>query len=92
LLFAQGIRIDNTIPKTLALEKLVTGDGRPLRPRLSAEIDREMKRFAMVQEQIDEIEKERDTAPTTCKETEKKRQLLLQLKSIDPTNAALLSP
>src|ERR1700758_1683772 len=89
LLFAQGIRVDNI--KTLALEKLVTGDGHRLLPRLAAEIEREMKRFAMVQEQIDEIEKERDTAPTTCKETEKKRHLLLQLKSIGPANAALLS-
>jgi transposase len=89
LLFAQGIRVDNI--KTLALDKLVTGDGRRLPPRLAAEIEREMKRFAMVQEQIDEIEKERDTAPTTCKETEKKRHLLLQLKSIGPANAALLS-
>jgi transposase len=90
LLFAQGIRVDN-IPKTLALEKLVTGDGRRLPPRLAAEIAREMKRLATVQEQIDEVERERDTAPTACKETEKKRHLLLQLKSIGPTNAALLS-
>jgi transposase len=90
LLFAQGIRVDN-IQKTLALEKLVTGDGRRLPPRLAAEIAREMKRLATVQEQIDEVERERDTAPTACKETEKKRHLLLQLKSIGPTNAALLS-
>jgi len=89
LLFGQGIRVDNI--KGLALEKLVTGDGRRLPPRLAAEIEREMKRFATVQAQIDEIEKERDTAPTACKETEKKRHLLLQLKSIGPTNAAALS-
>ena len=89
LLFAQGIRVDNI--KTLALEKLVTGDGHRLLPRLAAEIAREMKRLAMVQEQIDDIERERDTAPTPCKETEKKRHLLLQLKSIGPTNAAVLS-
>ena len=91
LLFAQGIRIGSSIPKTLALEKLVTGDGRPLPPRLAAEIDREMNRLAMVQKQIDEVERERDTAPTACEETEKKRHLLLQLKSIGPTHAALLS-
>jgi hypothetical protein len=34
----------------------------------------------MVQEQVAEIERERDTAP--CEATERKRQLLLQLKSI----------
>jgi transposase len=89
LLFGQGIRVDNI--KTLALEKLVTGDGHRLLPRLAAEIAREMKRLATVQEQIDEVERERDTAPTACKETEKKRHLLLQLKSIGPTNAAVLS-
>jgi transposase len=89
LLFGQGIRVDNI--KTLALEKLVTGDGRPLPPRLIAEIVREMKRLATVQEQIDEVERERDLAPTACKETEKKRHLLLQLKSIGRANAALLS-
>jgi len=90
LLFAQGIRVDN-IPKTLTLEKLVTGDGRRLPPRLAAEIVREMQRLAVVEEQIEAVERERDTAPTACKETEKKRHLLLQLKSIGPTNAALLS-
>ena len=89
LLFGQGIRVDNI--KSLALEKLVTGDGRRLLPRLADEIARQMKRLAVVQEQIDEIERERDTAPTPCKETEKKRHLLLQLKSIGPTNAAVLS-
>jgi transposase len=41
--------------------------------------------------QIDEVERERDAAPTDCKETEKKRHLWLQLKSIGPTHAALLS-
>jgi transposase len=93
LLFAQGIRDVKLTSrsKPLSTDKLVTGDGHALPPRVAAEIRREMKRLAMVQEQIDEIEKERDTAPTTCKETEKKRHLLLQLKSIGPTNAAVLS-
>jgi transposase len=50
LLFAQGIRIGNSIPKTLALEKLVTGDARPLPWRLAAEITRQMKRLAVVRE------------------------------------------
>ena len=45
----------------------------------------------MVQEQIAEIERERDTAPTPCEATERKRQLLLQLKSIGPAISALLS-
>jgi transposase len=91
LLFAQGIRVDKITSKMLVIEKLVTGDGHRLPPRLAAEITREMQRLATVEQQIDAIEKERDTAPTTCKGTEKKRHLLLQLKSIGPANAALLS-
>jgi hypothetical protein len=73
-------RVGKITSKTLAIEKLVTGDGHRLPPRLAAEITREMQRLATVEQQIDAIEKERDTAPTTCKETEKKRHLLLQLK------------
>jgi transposase len=91
LLFAQGIRVGNVGSKTFAIGKVITGDGHPLPPRLAAEIEREIERLALVQQQIDEIECERDTAPTSCNETEKKRHLLLQLKSIGPTNAALLS-
>ena len=45
----------------------------------------------MVQEQIAEIERERDTAPTPCEATERKRHLLLRLKSIGPAISALLS-
>ena len=45
----------------------------------------------MVQEQIAKIERERDTAPTPCEATERKRRLLLQLKSIGPAISALLS-
>jgi transposase len=91
LLFAQGIRAGNFTSKTFAIDKLVTGDGHRLAPRLAAEIEREIERLALVQKQIDEIERERDMAPTPCKETEKKRHLLLQLKSVGPANAALLS-
>ena len=93
LLFAQGIR-DVKVKsqyKTLAVDKLLTADGHRLPPRLASEIARELQRLAMVQEQIAEIERERDTAPTPCEATERKRQLLLQLKSIGPAISALLS-
>jgi len=93
LLFAQGIRGINVKSqyKTLAVDKLVTGDGHRLPPRIACEIAREIQRLAMVQDQIAEIERERDTAPTPCDATERKRQLLLQLKSIGPAISALLS-
>jgi transposase len=93
LLFAQGIRDINVKSqyKTLAIDKLMTGDGHRLPPRLASEIAREIQRLAMVQDQIAEIERERDTAPTPCEATERKRHLLLQLKSIGPAISALLS-
>ena len=54
LLFAQGIRgIDvKARYKTLQIDKLVTGEGRPLPPRLAQEIKRESDRLALVQQQI----------------------------------------
>jgi transposase len=90
LLFAQGIRGINVKSqyKTLAVDKLVTGDGHRLPPRLACEIAREIQRLAMVQEQIAAIERERDTAPTPCEATERKRRLLLRLKSIGPAISA----
>ena len=93
LLFAQGIRGINVKSqyKTLAVDRLVTGDGHRLPPRLACEIAREIQRLAMVQDQIAEIERERDTAPTSCDATERKRELLLQMKSIGPAISALLS-
>jgi transposase len=75
LLFGQGIRGVNVRSKTFAIDKLVTGDGHRLPARLAAEIAREIKRLAVTQEQIDEIERERDTASTPCKATEKRRHL-----------------
>jgi transposase len=66
LLFGQGIRGINvkTKYKTLQIDKLVTGDGGPLPPRLASEITREIARLALIQEQIATLERERDQAPT----------------------------
>jgi transposase len=44
------------------LAQLVTGDGRPLPPRLRAEIGRELRRLELVLEQIGAVEAERDAA------------------------------
>src|SRR6202035_5287613 len=75
LLFGQGIRGINVKSKykTLQIDKLITGDERPLPPRLASEITREIARLALIQEQIATFERERDHAPTPCKATEKKR-------------------
>jgi transposase len=93
LLFAQGIRGINVKAryKTLRIDKLVTGEGRPLPPRLAHEIAREIDRLGLVQQQIAAIEQERDMVPTTCKETEKKRARLLLLKGIGPTASAVMA-
>ncbi len=75
LLFGQGIRGINVKKyyKTLAPAELVTGDGRPLPERLGREISRELERLALVQEQLVEVARERDLAPTPCQATERKR-------------------
>ena len=93
LLFAQGIRGINVKARyrTLRVDKLVTGEGRPLPPRLAQEITREIDRLGLVQQQIAAIEQERDESPTTCKETEKKRAQLLLLKGIGPTGSAVMA-
>jgi len=93
LLFGQGIRGINVKSKykTLQIDKLVTGDGRPLPPRLASEITREIARLALIQEQIAALERERDQAPTPCKATEKKRVQLMSLNGIGPAIAAVMT-
>jgi transposase len=93
LLFGQGIRGINVKRKynTLQIDKLVTGDGRALPPRLASEITREIARLALIQEQIATLERERDQAPTPCKATEKKRLQLMSLNGIGPAIAAVMT-
>jgi transposase len=93
LLFGQGIRGINVKSryKTLVPADLVTGDGRALPERLSREIAREIQRLALVQEQLREIERERDLAPTPCEATERKRHQLLRLNGIGPVSATILA-
>ncbi len=93
LLFGQGLRGINVKAryKSLKPADLVTGDGRPLPERLGREISRELERLALVQEQLVEIERERDLAPTPCEATERKRHELLRLKGIGPSFSAVLA-
>ena len=93
LLFAQGIRGIKLMKgyKTLAPAELITGNGRSLPKRLGREITREIERLALVQEQLVEIEHERDQAPTPCAATERKRHDLLRLNGIGPTISAILA-
>jgi transposase len=93
LLFAQGIRGINVRSKYKRLEvsKLVTGEGRPLPPRLAREVVREIERLTLVQRQLVAIERERDEAPTPCASTEKKRIQLSLLNGIGPTVSAIMA-
>jgi len=93
LLFAQGIRRINVKRqyKTLHVDKLVTGNGHPIPPRLASEIVREIARLALVQEQIETLERERDERPTPCTATEKKRAQLMYLNGIGPAISAVMT-
>jgi transposase len=63
LLFSQGISDYNPLRNNRRdrLEMLNTGDGRPLPPRLKAQILREVERLEVLLRQIAEVEAERDT-------------------------------
>jgi transposase len=62
LLAAQGIRGYNPLRRDRwrELEKLVTGDGRPLSSQLKRELARVLKRIETLKQQIAEVEAERD--------------------------------
>jgi len=93
LLFGQGIRGINVKSryKTLTPAALVTADGRPLPERLGREIAREIERLALVQDQLVEIEHERDHPATSCVATERKRHDLLRLKGLGPALSSTLT-
>jgi transposase len=74
-----------------SLEQLQTGDGRPLPPRLKAEVGRALDRIELVRRQIAVVEAERDAliraddvrAPSPA-------ALLMQLRGIGPEFATVL--
>ena len=63
MLFAQGVGDYEPLRKNRreALDKLTTGDGRPLPSQLKREILRELDRLELVMRQLKEVEAERDT-------------------------------
>jgi transposase len=90
LLATQGIRGYRPLRRDCRarLEDLKTGDGRPLPPRLKAEISRELDRLELVKRQIAEIEAARDAL--LAAEDRSPGKLLLQLRSIGPEIASVL--
>jgi transposase len=59
-------------------------EGRPVPPRLLAEIKREHARLMLVREQLGALEKEAKPATPAAKEMARRRDLLMQLKSLGP--------
>jgi transposase len=91
LLAAQGIAEYDPLRRDRRerLARLVTGDGRPLPPRLAAEIGRALDRIELLLRQLTELERERDAALPAAHAGEP-AALLVRLKSIGPESATLL--
>jgi transposase len=89
LLFGQGIAAYNPLLRNRhkALDKLQTGDGRPLPAHLKAEVLREIERLELVLRQIGEVEAERDQR---AQMTGTPIAMLIRLKSVGPEFATML--
>jgi len=93
LLFAQGIRgIKPKLRRTrIDFAALQTAEGHPLPDRLRRELEREYARLALIETQLREVEKERDTADAQDPVIEEKRQMLVALQGVGATSAAILA-
>jgi transposase len=63
----------------------------PLPTRLCAELEREYTRLNLVETQLRAAEAERDTADAQDPAVERKRDILIQLRSIGPASTAILA-
>ncbi len=93
LLFAQGIRgIEPKLRLTrIDFAALKTAEGHPLPDRLRHELEREYARLDLIETQLREVEKERDTADAQDPVVERKRQMLVALQGVGGTSAAILA-
>jgi transposase len=93
LLMSQGIRGYNPLGKDrhACLETLSTPEGRPLPPRMKAEIRRELERLDLLARQIKQVEAERDAlAVASPKAVETPAVRLMNLKGVGPETATRL--
>jgi transposase len=92
LLFGQGISGYEPLRRNRreALEKLVTGDGRPLPAALKAQVLRELDRIELVLGQIKDVERARDLMLADASQLSPAPPLLLNLKGIGAEFAAVL--
>jgi transposase len=93
LLFAQGIRdIKPKLRRTrIDFGALKTAEGHPLPERLRRELEREYARLALIEAQLREVEKERDTTDAQDPLVEQKRQMLVAVHGVGGTSAAILA-
>ncbi len=93
LLFAQGIRdIKPKLRRTpIDFAALKTAEGHPLPQRLRRELEREYARLALIEAQLREVEKERDTTDAQDPAVEQKRQMLVAVQGVGGTSAAILA-
>ena len=92
LLAAQGIADYEPMRRDCRgrLEELRTGDGRPLPPRLKAEIGRGLDRLELVKRQIAAVEAERDALVQAEVPARSPAGQLMRLRGIGPEFAAVL--
>jgi len=93
LLFAQGIRgIEPKRRQTrIDFAALRTAEGHPLPERLRRELEREYARLDLIQDQIRDVERQRDVPDAQEPAVERKRQMLIGLHGIGETGAAILA-
>lgn len=86
LLATQGIRDYPALHRARRqiLDRLVTGDGRPLPENLRAEVTRLLDRLELILAQIVAVERARDAIVTAQTSTSRGPALLMKLKSIGP--------
>ena len=92
LLFGQGISGYEPLrrDRRKELEKLRTGDGRPLSFHLKAQLSRELDRIELLLKQISDVEDARDAMFVIARVSTPTPGLLLNLKGIGPEFAAVL--
>jgi transposase len=96
LLATQGVKVTTPLrPDWLDLLKAMhTGDGRPIPPRLMAELGREWQRLQLVIEMIEAVESERERAQAGNEDTSDVRmkiELLRKLRGVGPIFATVLA-
>ena len=92
LLFSQGVAGYEPLHRDRRerLERVMTGDGRPLPKAMKGQISRELDRLELLIKQIEDVEAARDAMVAAAKQSAREPALLLNLKGIGSEFAAVL--